>query len=522
MHILMVAAENDAIPNGKVGGIGDVVRDIPIALAQQGNKVEVVIPGYQALSLTKSSRFIKKIKVKFAGHKETIKLFQTSAKQNHRAVKHWLVEHPLFAICGPGKIYCNDPPDQPFASDATKFALFCTAVAKAVELEVFGKIDVLHLHDWHSALVAMLRAFSPEYPKLQKIKTVYTIHNLALQGIRPLAGDSSSLKSWFPKLAYDPDKIIDPRYPNCVNPMRLAINLSDKVHAVSPTYAQEILQPSNPKRGYFGGEGLEQDLQKADREKRLAGILNGCEYPDKLTENCSIKALISSCKSEVRRWHSAAKDQKSHQTVIKQIKHAQTMINRSGENEPFLLTSVGRITAQKMLILQQQIGKMTVLEHILNVLGNKGLFILLGSGEADLEQFLDELASRNNNFIFLKGYSDKLANMLYKTGDLFLMPSSFEPCGISQMLAMRAGQPCLVHSVGGLRDTVKNNINGFSFAGNTLKKQAKNLLSAFKNAIKMKHHHPQDWKGVASAAADSRFLWSDTAVQYMQQLYSDN
>ena len=108
--------------------------------------------------------------------------------------------------------------------------------------------------------------------------------------------------------------------------------------------------------------------------------------------------------------------------------------------------------------------------------GEDNVFILLGSGDAGLEQFLTEVASRYKNFIFLKGYAETLSEHLYNSGDLFLMPSSFEPCGISQMLSMRAGQPCLAHSVGGLSDTIVNNENGFTFNGKTPNEQAENML----------------------------------------------
>ncbi len=257
MKILMAAAENDAFSGGKVGGIGDVVRDIPLALASIDQQVDVVIPGYGVFSKLSTAKRVTVLQVMFCGHHHTVEVFKIISDMNN--VTQWVIEHALFSQGGEGKIYCDDPPDnRPFASDATKFALFSAAVAKAIISDVFGHIDVLHLHDWHTAMVSVLRAFDPpEYQQLRTIKTVYTIHNLALQGIRPIVDDESSLKAWFPDLSFDLNVINDPpRYNHCYNPMRAGIKLADKVHAVSPTYAKEILLPSNAEHGYFGGEGL--------------------------------------------------------------------------------------------------------------------------------------------------------------------------------------------------------------------------------------------------------------------------
>ncbi|MEI2419487.1 glycogen/starch synthase, partial [Arthrospira platensis SPKY2] len=106
------------------------------------------------------------------------------------------------------------------------------------------KPDVIHLHDWHAALFLLLRAYHPAYGSLRTTRCVFTIHNLALQGIRPLEGDPSSLHEWFPGLHYPHAVVADPRWSNCVNPMAVGIRLADAVHAVSPSYAVEILRPS--------------------------------------------------------------------------------------------------------------------------------------------------------------------------------------------------------------------------------------------------------------------------------------
>jgi starch synthase len=145
--------------------------------------------------------------------------------------------------------------------------------------------------------------------------------------------------------------------------------------------------------------------------------------------------------------------------------------------------------------------------------------LLLGSGDPVYEQFFTACAARHDNFVFLRGYSDAVAQALYACGDLFLMPSSFEPCGISQMLAMRAGQPCLVHHVGGLRDTVVDGISGFAFNGNGLSEQADALVETLRTSLDLYFEQPQRWRGIAAQAAAARFRWSDSIGLYLEHLY---
>ena len=161
----------------------------------------------------------------------------------------------------------------------------------------------------------------------------------------------------------------------------------------------------------------------------------------------------------------------------------------------------------------------TALDHLLNTLGSAGVFLLLGNGDTRLEQFLTRVAARRDNFIFLKGYSETLSNALYASGDLFLMPSSFEPCGISQMLAMRAGQPCLVHGVGGLKDTVRDREDGFVFSGDSLTAQAENMVNSFQTALNTWQKRSKTWVSLSAAAAAARFTWRDAADSVVGQLY---
>ena len=467
-HILMVAAENGALPGGKVGGIGDVVRDIPAALARRKCMVSVITPSYGVFGNLPAAKLLQTLSVNFGGAAEKLDLYRLDGIGATR-VKHYVIDHPLFSSCGVGKIYCDDPPGQPFKTDAGKFALFCLAVAEAVEKKVFADLDVLHLHDWHTAFLAILRRYDSGHRALQKLRCVYSIHNLAVQGVRPFAGDNSSLEEWYPDLVYERRQLVDPRWSDCINPMASAIRLADAVHTVSPSYAEEILRPEDPEHGRHGGEGLELDLREASKKKRLFGILNGCEYPAAgAPELPDWPSLLQRMRELILLWA-------SHNAELASVHFvAHHALDRLTDKRPkMLLTSVGRITDQKVGLMREPTTSGQPALHVaLEALGNNGMLLMIGSGDPDCEQFLSETMATNRNFIFLRGYSDELAEALYGQGDLFFMPSSFEPCGISQMLALRAGQPCLVHHVGGLRDTVKDNGTGFVFSGETPTEQA--------------------------------------------------
>jgi starch synthase len=520
MHILMVAAENGALPGFKVGGIADVVHELPPALAAAGCRVSVVCPSYGLLARLGDVRGHGVVETRFRGARTTLPLWRTG---NGDAVRHFVLDHALFSACGVGAVYCDDPDGGPFATDASKFALFCAAVAEAVVRGAFGTVDVIHLHDWHAALLLLLRRHHPRCVALRAVRTVFTIHNLALQGVRPLRGHASSLEQWFPRMPYDPALVADPRWPDCVNPMAAAIRLSDAVGTVSPSYAREILEPNAVQvRGLHGGEGLEQDLRAVHARGALSGILNGCDYPQDGPAPHTPPAardwpqLVALMRAENLRLAGTRGELHSAHFVADA-----RLAALAPERPRTLLVTVGRITAQKLGLLRAAAGDgRSVLDAVLDALGEDGVYLMLGSGEPDLEQFLVAAAARRRGLILVRGYTEVLPDALYAAGDLFLMPSTFEPCGISQMLAMRAGQPCLVHAVGGLKDTVRDGTSGFAFDGASTAEQAGALLARLRAALQMRARHPERWAALRAAAARERFRWSDSAREYLARLYS--
>lgn len=510
-NILLLSAENGALPHGKVGGVGDVVRDLPAALAGRGLEPSVLMPAYGMLEKFPKAEPVASVTVGFAGATESVGLYEISTGDGS-GVRHYVFDHARFAPQGAGLIYCDDGEHAPFETDAGKFAFFCAAAAAAIGEGALEAPNVVHLHDWPAALYLVLREFDPAVASLKKIRTVFTIHNLALQGVRPLDGYPSSLRTWFPQLAFETEIVADPRWEDCVNPMAAAVRLADGVNTVSSVYAGEITRPSVPEQGYSGGEGLEADLKQAHAEGRLTGILNGCTYPQEPTRSADWGRLRDLMRTETSRW--ATDGDRAHAVA------AERTAALSDRRPGVLLTSIGRITEQKVRLLHEETSQGSALVTLLGALDDDGLFVMLGTGDAGYEAFLTDTAATHPNFLFLRGYSDELSELLYGSGDLFLMPSRFEPCGISQMLAMRAGQPCVVHGVGGLKETVADNVTGFVFGGQTPREQAANFVDRVRDALAFRRSSPEPWKEMRQAAAAMRFDWESSAATYERTLYA--
>src|SRR5690606_31251709 len=226
-NFLFVAAENDALVNCKAGGMGDVVRDVPRQISQRGDRVHVIVPAYSRLhhgGLPKSS-----LNFGLRGISYTADLYEVKPKKEYPNIFHYVLHHPEIQAGEIAHIYHNDP-EEPFFTDAIKYFIFCAGVAEAIKKGAFGHLAVVHLHDWHTSTLLFLRKFHPAYTLLKGIRFVYSIHNLAIQGIRPFEDNYSSLGNWFPHLVIDKRALMDYRYRDCVNLMAVGIRFADAVH----------------------------------------------------------------------------------------------------------------------------------------------------------------------------------------------------------------------------------------------------------------------------------------------------
>ena len=221
--------------------------------------------------------------------------------------------------------------------------------------------------------------------------------------------------------------------------------------------------------------------------------------------------LLALADKAVTKWNSNH-SRPAHLLALERIGRLRALADRPRT----LVTCVTRAADQKVRLMGLPDSN-PALSQILQELPSDAEFILLGSG--DCEAQLEAISVNHENFLFLAGFNNDVATALYANGDVFLMPSSFEPCGISQMLAMRAGQPCVVHEVGGLKDTVDDGVTGFSFTGETADEQAAAFVRTARRAAEMMRMEPARYAAMRNAAAAKRFRWIDSARLYAEKLY---
>jgi starch synthase len=272
------------------------------------------------------------------------------------------------------------------------------------------------------------------------------------------------------------------------------------------------MKPSSPPE-FIGGESLEADLTQADREGRLYGILNGANYQNiRMAEH---QALYRNTIKAIFRW--LQEESKKYKADF--LAHTgEKVVNLISNPPAFVCSSVARLTEQKFYFFKRS---PEIFIEILNRLEKvNGIFILLGTGAPDYEQLFREISYEHPNFIFTNGQSEEVIDSLYLETDLYFMPSQFEPCGISQMLAMRNGTPCLVHHTGGLKDTVEHMITGFAFDGASYEEKISNMLLVFQEATDLFFNRKETWKEIQENARKMRFTWEKSVAEYYVKLYA--
>ncbi|MDX1333698.1 MAG: glycosyltransferase, partial [Robiginitalea sp.] len=291
----------------------------------------------------------------------------------------------------------------------------------------------------------------------------------------------------------------------------LGIRLADAVHTVSPTYMKDIMKRSAPPE-FIGGEGLEDDLRQAYREGRLFGILNGCNYRNVRTAVPG--TLFQNTVRSIFRW--LQMEDKKYKADF--MAHTGEKILPQKDTPPEMIcSSVARLTEQKFYFFKRSPES---LKHILQRLQEiGGVYMLLGTGAPEYEEFFRDVSYRNPSFIFINAQSEQLIDSLYLESDLYLMPSLFEPCGISQMLAMRNSNPCLAHATGGLNDTISHLKTGFLFGGETYAEKIGQLQAVFDQALALFREEPEAWAKIRKMAGKQRFTWRKSVDDYYRDLY---
>ena len=530
-RVLLVAAECRDI--AKVGGLGDVVGDLAQALKMLETPVSIMMPCYDRVQ--RPGEPIASFPVQF-GIKDdwSVKIFRRELD----GVPVYLLRSEEFFGGAYGQVYVDSARlgRGPFEDDAKRFAFFSAASLEFIHKysELRG-LNALHCHDWHTGILLVLLKHDARYRQLAgALQTVFTIHNLDYQGTRPfeVGGDRDllSFAKWFPALYRDLKSagalppLSDPHASiPCFNPMRAGINLADNVNTVSPKYAAEITQPDDPARNFIGGRGLEGDLQR--RGSRLYGILNGLDYtvynPSNLTPPFDVA---------IKGWKSARRQHKTNllaglprylQEMASKLgngfKNRDSVLAKMSAYQPddwkkkLLVVAVTRAARQKASILLETLdGDGSVVEEMLR---RDIYLVVFGTGE--LEDQLEEI-NRWPNGLFVCAFDTKFAGRLYAGGDIFLMPSDFEPCGISQMIAMRYGCLPLVPDIGGLSNTVQDMQTGFVYRGENRQAACQALLGTLDKAVGCYVGDRAKWAEMQVQAMSARFEWTSSAEKYIE------
>lgn len=469
MKVLYAASE--ALPFIASGGLGDVAGSLPHALRKRLIGCRVVLPMYDTIKqeLKDTMKFITHISVPVAWRRQYCGIFE--AKYN--GVIYYLIDN---------QYYFKRDTIYGHYDDAERFAFFSRAV-----LEIIPYIDfkpyIIHCNDWQTALTPVYySAMYANSPGYENIKTIFTIHNIQYQGVygKELLEDVLGIPA---------DKASLLEYDGCINFMKGAIECADKVTTVSPSYADEILDP-------WYSHGLDSILN--ERRYKLSGILNGIDTVgyDPATDKC-IKANFS------------ADDISGKKIDKEELQKEMGLPVKPGVP---VIGMVTRLVSHKGLDLVKGI-----LDELLAT--SEMQLVVLGSGDYEYESYFRWIAEKYPDKVGLRiGFVPELARKIYAGADMFLMPSKSEPCGLSQMVALRYGTVPIVRETGGLRDSITDcgdgKGNGFTFKSYN----AHDMLDAIRRALTL--YYNGDWNELVLRALNCDFSWGRSANAYIR-LYKE-
>ena len=464
MKILYVTSE--ASPFASSGGLGDVMGALPKEVAKKGEEVSVILPLYDTVleKYRDDLIWVSELSFPLSWRNTRANIYRIEKD----GVNYYFVDNEYYFRRR--RLYGE-------YDDGERFAFFSRAVIEFI-LDTRFTPDILHANDWHSALtVIYLKTLFCGYKLLQSVKTVFTIHNIEYQG----KYDSSILSDVF-GLDYK-DKNITELHGD-INLMKGGIVTADAVTTVSPNYKNELQHD-------FFAYGLS-DIIKANAGK-ITGILNGIDYSVFSPEHGGDIYLPYN-----------KKNYKNNKPENKRLLTEELGLS-SDEKTP-LAVMITRLASQKGIELFLHIADELLCERI--------QVVVLGTGEEKYESELRALQQRHGNFKAIIDFDRALAKKLYASSDIFLMPSRFEPCGLSQMIACSYGSVPIVRSVGGLYDTItpygEEGANGFRFDNFN----AHEFLFTIKLATEV-YNHKEEWDKLVSSALNCVFSWDNSANEYI-------
>ena len=470
-------AASEAVPFIKTGGLADVTGSLPKYFDKSRCDVCVILPKYLCMDeqLRGQLQFLCHFYVNLSWRKQYVGIFKTVFE----GITYYFVDNEFY--------FAGNQPYNNIYEDIEKFAFFSKAVLEALPYLDYCP-DIIHCHDWQTGLIPVfLRTVYGDQRYYSGIRTIFSIHNLKFQGrfMLPAVMDITGL----PEQIFTSDKLES--YGEA-NYLKGGVVYADAVTTVSKTYAHEITTPE-------GGEGLH-GLMIA-RSSDLYGILNGIDYEE---YNPQRDIYISHHYNE------------TNYTEGKSMAKAalQKDMGFPVNEKVFLLGMVSRMTDQKGFDLIAYI-----MDELLAT--EKLQLAVVGTGEEKYENMLRYFAGKYPDKLKINiGYSEEMAHRVYASCDAFLMPSLFEPCGLSQLMSLRYGTVPIVRETGGLKDTVEayneyeHTGTGFSFANYN----AHEMFDAVRYAMRVYYKNKNEWNGLVKRGMQQDFSWYASAGEY-EELY---
>lgn len=465
MKVLYAASE--AYPFAQSGGLADVAGALPKALRNKRIAARVVLPLYDTVSpeLREGMKFIKNITVPVAWRNQYCGIFEAKVGR----VIYYLIDNEYYFKRG-GLYGYHD--------DAERFTFFSRAVLEMLK-HIDFKPDIIHCNDWQTAMIPVFQSliYAKEDPFYQNIKTLFTIHNIQYQGKygKDIFQDILGLD------VFD-SHIVE--YEGCVNLMKGAIECANAVSTVSPTYANEILDP-------WYSHGLDGILR--ERQWKLHGIINGIDTDvyNPETDDMIYKKYTAATIAD------------------KAVNKAQLQAELNlPQSDNALIGIVTRLVSHKGLDL---------IKRTFEDMVNMGVqFVILGSGDREYEMFFYEMAKKYPDKVAHRtGFIPALAHKIYAGADIFLMPSKSEPCGLAQMVALRYGTIPIVRETGGLRDTITDSLdgtgNGFTFENYNAHDMSHTVWRAVEG-----FKDKEGWATLVTRAMGCDNSWGNSANEYIK------
>lgn len=472
-------AASEAVPFIKTGGLADVIGSLPKYFDKNDYDIRVILPKYACMDEKWKGQlhFLCHFYVHLSWRKQYVGIFETVCE----GIRYYLIDNEFY--------FSGDAPYHNIYEDVEKFAYFSKAVIEALPYLDFCP-DIIHCNDWQTGMIPVfLKTLYGDEEYYTGVRTVFSIHNMQFQGRwqLPAVMDITGL----PRQIFTSEKLES--YGEA-NYLKGGIVYADAITTVSKSYAYEITTPE-------GGEGL--DGLMCSVKDKLYGILNGIDYK---------KYNPQSDEYLTNRFNETNFKEGKALNKAKLQKDFSLPVNE----KVFLLGMVSRMTEQKGFSLISN-----VLDTLLGK--EKIQMVFLGTGEEKFENMLRYFEQKYPSKLKVTiGYSEKMAHQIYASCDAFLMPSLFEPCGLSQLMSLRYGTVPIVRETGGLKDTVlpfneyTNEGTGFSFANYS----EHELIDTVKYAMKIYYNQKPSWKKIVEQGMAQDFSWEQSVRDY-EELYNE-